>query len=70
MLSYAHHLGFSIMVPHVGSKGVLIWPLVFWAGGVYFFPMDVVGVYVLSWAQVEGLFTSSIVDCVNSPLLH
>ena len=41
-----------------------VWPLVFRDLERVFSLWSVVGVYVLSWAWVEGLFTSSIVDYV------
>ena len=54
------------MVPHARSKGVSIWPLALSAIEHVFSLWSVVGVYVLSRAWVEGLFTSSIADCVSS----
>ena len=54
------------MVPHAERKGVLVWPLEFMAMERVFSLRSVVGVYVLSREWVEGLFTSSIADCVSS----
>ena len=52
------------MVPHVERKGGPVWPLAFRAAERVFSLRFVVGVYVLSQARFEGLFPSSIDDCV------